>query len=380
MEITQYKEQYKKKLRGIIDSYDIDQKYDEFLLRRLRKFEKIGIFGAGTLGTSFYRKLKSQGVVVSCYIDNDAQKNELVISDGVLCYRPENLPYSKEDMLVLICTRYYDDIYVQLRAAGFQNILIPMSKKTGFQQQLRELGKETVLKNLFCTIDCMSDVESCRILVRLIEERLKNENLYGQFQDIISSPQYFPTDIVSPDGQEVFVDCGAYNGDIISDFLEFENESFEKYIGFELSAHNYSGLVNRIEKDYPDLKNRFVAINKGVSDRCEKITYCDMGESTSIGSDKGVEGQLTTIDKELAGSRVTFIKMDIEGEELAALNGARESISRWMPTLAICIYHKPDDFWTIPRFVMENWPDYKLFIRHHTAVTDETVLYAVRDK
>jgi hypothetical protein len=76
-----------------------------------------------------------------------------------------------------------------------------------------------------------------------------------------------------------------------------------------------------------------------------------------------VQVPLTTIDKlvsELKLPRVDFIKMDIEGAEVPALSGARDTIARFKPRLAIATEHKPDDEYTIPTAVRHIRPDYQM--------------------
>lgn len=48
--------------------------------------------------------------------------------------------------------------------------------------------------------------------------------------------------------------------------------------------------------------------------------------------------------------RVDFIKFDIEGET-PALEGARETIEKFRPRMALCLSHKWDDVLTIPKFL-----------------------------
>jgi hypothetical protein len=68
--------------------------------------------------------------------------------------------------------------------------------------------------------------------------------------------------------------------------------------------------------------------------------------------------------------------MDIEGAELDALRGAEGIIERDHPRLAISVYHKPEDIWEIPHYILRRHPGYKLYLRQH-AVFTETVCYGI---
>lgn len=71
----------------------------------------------------------------------------------------------------------------------------------------------------------------------------------------------------------------------------------------------------------------------------------------------------------------TFIKADIEGYELDLLKGATQIIKNDKPLLAISIYHRPNDLWSIFNYIQSIRDDYKYSIRHHSSGGGETVLY-----
>lgn len=75
-------------------------------------------------------------------------------------------------------------------------------------------------------------------------------------------------------------------------------------------------------------------------------------------------------------AHIDFIKMDIEGAELEALKGAEATIRRDRPKLAISVYHKLHDFWTIPKWLDALGLDYRFYLRHFTIHAEETVLFA----
>lgn len=78
-------------------------------------------------------------------------------------------------------------------------------------------------------------------------------------------------------------------------------------------------------------------------------------------------------------ARIDFIKMDIEGHELSALRGAENSIRRFLPKLAISLYHAWDDYIDIPRYIDGLNLGYRFYLENYTVSDGETVLYCVAD-
>ncbi len=78
-----------------------------------------------------------------------------------------------------------------------------------------------------------------------------------------------------------------------------------------------------------------------------------------------------------AYERIDFIKMDIEGSEYDALNGAENVIKKWHPLLAICVYHKEDDFYKIPNLILKLYSGYRIYFRQYELSDEETVCYAI---
>jgi len=74
--------------------------------------------------------------------------------------------------------------------------------------------------------------------------------------------------------------------------------------------------------------------------------------------------------------KVNFIKMDIEGSELRALKGAKQTIQSYRPKLAISVYHQLSDFYEIPRFLDSLECGFRYYLRHYTIHAEETILFA----
>jgi hypothetical protein len=78
-----------------------------------------------------------------------------------------------------------------------------------------------------------------------------------------------------------------------------------------------------------------------------------------------------------ASRRVTFIKMDIEGSEPEALEGARGIVQRDRPILAICVYHVQNHLWRVPLLMKSMFPEYRMFLLCYEGDGWQTVAFAV---
>ena len=70
-----------------------------------------------------------------------------------------------------------------------------------------------------------------------------------------------------------------------------------------------------------------------------------------------------------------YIKLDVEGSELAALKGASATIRKFSPKLGVSLYHRPNDIFELPLYIKENHPNYKIYVGHYTIHNEETVMY-----
>ena len=83
------------------------------------------------------------------------------------------------------------------------------------------------------------------------------------------------------------------------------------------------------------------------------------------------------IDSVIGQGKCDYIKMDIEGAEMNAIKGAKETIIKNKPKLAISIYHSNQDMIDIIEYVHQLVPEYRLYVRAHTMGIAETILYAL---
>ncbi len=193
------------------------------------------------------------------------------------------------------------------------------------------------------------------------------------------------TMIQSEEG-DIVLDCGGCWGDTAIYFATKVGPSGHVF-SFEFIPKNIRIHQKNINLN-PHLVNQITLVSNPVWSASDiDVYFKDHGPGSKVSFEKWDEsdGLSTTISIDDFVTRnqidrVDFIKMDIEGAEPSALEGARETIIRFKPKLAIAIYHSLDDFVNIPKWILDLDLGYELNLCHYTIHKEETVLFAeVRD-
>jgi FkbM family methyltransferase len=189
---------------------------------------------------------------------------------------------------------------------------------------------------------------------------------------------YFPVDLFRPLANECILDCGAYIGDTVGQILGVCGETFAAIYPFEGDAVSFGKLSEYVASLGDEVSRRIHPIHGAIGGARGVVRFGgDGGTGSAMNAGDGVDVQCYPLDELSFAAPVTIIKMDIEGAEYEALHGARETIARDRPLLAICVYHTQCDLWRIPLLVHSMLPDHRLFLRAYEGDGFQTVLYAV---
>jgi FkbM family methyltransferase len=167
--------------------------------------------------------------------------------------------------------------------------------------------------------------------------------------------------------------CGAFDGDTL---LEIEKEKYtlESAHAFEPDIKNYKELVKTAK-----YINGVISWPCGVGDNNESVRFQTQNNMGSFVDPNGNSViQCVRLDDCLPHYIPTLIKMDIEGYEFNALQGAENMLKRCLPGLAISVYHLADDIWQIPLYLHGIYKDKaKFYLRNHSRTIADTILYVV---
>ncbi len=323
------------------------------------------IWGAGEAALKFMKHNPWIAGQIKFFVDMDPEKQNGMLY-GKRIYETKKL-FEEEVDVCILASQFYEPMVDEIKRNGFSGDVywgFFMNYEKDWRGYKMSGKHKSDLKKV------LEDDRSREIVDFIETHRIMKDLRYGEIGE---GNQYFVRDIVKKEKDAVFVDAGAYDGDTAKQFIEFQDGLYDSIYCFEMDRVNYELL----KKNVSDI-NHLHCLNYGLWNEKTEMRYSVLNTSSSLDDNAGEEvAKCTTLDEVLQGKRVSFIKMDIEGAEIQALQGAKESILKWKPQLAICLYHKPDDLWQIPLMIHEWVPEYKLYIRHHTNIQNETVLYAV---
>lgn len=193
---------------------------------------------------------------------------------------------------------------------------------------------------------------------------------------------------ITADEGDICFDFGAFIGDTALWMIHCRKA--HQVYAFEFSEAPYKKLLQYIEFNGLSDK-KIIPVKKAISDRdgpvpIERNQVGILSSGTDIILDEAkyvakygcqapvyIDGiTVDTFCKE-QGVVPDFIKADIEGAERKLITGARETLSKIKPKLAICAYHFPNDIYELPLMIHECNPEYRLYLQR---ASDELVLFA----
>ena len=224
--------------------------------------------------------------------------------------------------------------------------------------------------------DMLEDDISKEVYVETICNRIAPQYATKSFEDMEDGQGYFDHGLFDMREDESYVDGGAYDGDSVIEFIEQVQGKYAKIYAFELDKDNYDIMCRNLEQFE---SGKIETYCMGLYNRENRISLGGHADGTHIsgwvGDGENDYAQVAALDDVLAGKPVTLIKMDIEGSEMPALNGAKKIITEQKPRIAISAYHKLEDIWQIPIYLKSLNPKYRCYLRHHGPVVWDTDLY-----
>lgn len=375
----------KKSLRELLEWEDGTATYERDLLDKVSGYEEVVIFGAGIGG-------KMTCELLACYDLNSKIK---VFSDnnpdkigtyylGLPIVAPLEIARDFKKALVLISSTAYNVIKEQLIQMGIVEENIYFFQPAGLSLSEKDdvkFIKENIDK-LESVYELLVDEKSKTIYRCLLNYRItKNIGWLDKMQGLIDPEcnQYFDSEILKMyHFEDGFVDAGAYTGDTAIYFFQHFPFWQGKYYCLEASNDIYIRLCKNIE----EISHKgIIPLNYAVWDGEGELRFDTTSFGNGGGSHVGEIGEIVkcnSLDNLFAMERIDFVKMDIEGAEKRAIEGARFVIKQNSPILAICIYHKPEDIFEIPLLINDISKDeYDYYIRQYRYGQSETVLYAM---
>lgn len=219
-------------------------------------------------------------------------------------------------------------------------------------------GNQEKLELVF---DFLEDRQSKKTFLDNINFKISGKILY--LKDSETPAEEALRDIMKFTDHEVYIDAGAYTGDTVLEFTT-SVQGYERIIAIEPDSKNFK----KLEANTAGLK-KLECLHLGLHSVKGEIRFsARAGRNSSV----DIEGRKTvavdSIDNILDGNPATFIKLDVEGQEMEALLGAEKTMKNFKPRILAAAYHRSRDLFEIPLYVKKIRPDYRVYMRHNPCI------------
>lgn len=169
---------------------------------------------------------------------------------------------------------------------------------------------------------------------------------------------------IKPDGDEIFVDIGAWDGDTVIKFIDIVNGSYRAIHAFEPIKSEYKKLSSK--RKY--IKNLHT-YNFVLSNETGEVEFNEnMGMRSSINTfneEKTTSTNIRSSKLDDILKECTFVKIDVEGHESKVIKGMKRLIQNFKPKLSVDIHHYPDDIFNVVDEILKIHKYKNITLRQH---------------
>jgi len=349
-------------------------------LKKINQFETIMLYGIGNQFKECYKIFEGKKVI---FFDRDPLKWG-TMRNGICIHSPEEiLELWNEKAAVVISglNNQYEIAKFLIEEKRIPEKFVFMYTSPWYEEKVYKPNK--IIENwarIEKICEHLADDESKEYYKNSIKARIfRNPYLLAPNVQCKITGEY-GTQIMLEEGECIF-DCGAYTGDTAAMYMERLNSQCEIF-AIEPFKESYDQLCQRVLKEHwEDCVHPYnCALGGALYSTSINYNENDFGMAMNILNKDGDKTQnisVETLDHLLENKDVTYIKMDIEGEECEALEGAQTIIRKRTPKLMISAYHKIEDFWEIPETIWNIYDNYDIYVGHAPGVSTEMEFYCV---
>ncbi len=348
----------------------------------LAGFKRAILFGAGASAHEVERVLARFAIPVIAFADNGAAKQGTQFR-GCPVIAPAALPALMDGATaIVIASVYQHEIATQLQALGIApEAIFPFVSPmfAGHFGVPAFAGADDDLTRLPARLadDASRAYVEALLAFRWTMDPLRlarNQRLRGYYD--------YDAPGLGPHSGDHIVDVGAYDGDSAIAYLtRLKGEA--RVSALEPLPQNLAALERTVATHAFGSRIVPVRFGAGAAPMTAEIDSEEAGTDprATLRGKPGARAaiRIETIDRLFAHERVDFIKIDIEGADPAALEGARTVLHRDKPGLAIAAYHAPEHLWRIPALLDSLCPGYRIHVGHHPAAAYECELFCVHE-
>lgn len=362
----------------------------EQVKHRVALAQGLCIYGAGTIGRQALTAAKRAGLPVKAFVDANANLHGQLVSGVPVISAAELL--KGIDIVVPALGRHLAQVRQTLQSCGVDTI--SLSELYYFSQTPSEpemnYWQDLALHRIryLALFLALADERSREVLAAVVQHRLSLDPHPLEAVCERGHPQWFDPQFLPQQSSGIFVDGGAFDGDTVEGFIKAHGPDYQAIYAFELDPQIAARGALRLN-NHPNVHYR----NVGLSNRSGHVSIRSTG-----GTDGGIAGhsaasmaQLDHPDDPASGETrveigrlddlvpepITFLKLDVEGEEANVLDGCKHHIQNDHPTIGLAVYHHAHDIWALPELLWNIRSDYNLSLRHYTDLAYETVIYAL---